>query len=126
VRASSLVVTRDDTTIEHHEAFSAYVYFLPSDGNKLQSSSYVCHSLLSPPSSDDAPDPEASVAEVAESELESDDPEPPFDESAFRAFRAFRLAARRRQRAARRGVTANGSATAAAETAASREGFFFF
>lgn len=78
---------------------------------------YVCHSLRSPPRSD----PEESVAALEselESELESDDPEPP---RAFRAFRAFRLAARSSTRAARRGVTANGSATAAAETAASRE-----
>ena len=87
MRASSLVVTRDDTTIEHHEASSAYVSFIGYLRNKR--GSYVCHSLLSPPSSDDAPDPEASVAEVAESELESDDPEPPSMKAPFALFAPF-------------------------------------
>ena len=78
------------------------------------------HSLLSPGSSDDEEaDPEDD--ELASDSLESD-PEPPTPQ--FRVFRAFRLAARNRNRAARRGVTANGSAAAAAETAASGRLFF--
>jgi hypothetical protein len=68
---------------------------------------FRCHSLLSPSSSDDdEPDPEDDEKVI--SELESDS-EP------FRR-RAKRLATRNRNRAARRGVTANGSAAAAAET----------
>jgi hypothetical protein len=68
---------------------------------------FRCHSLLSPWSSDDdEPDPEDDEKVI--SELESDS-EP------FRR-RASRLATRNRNRTARRGVTANGSAAAAAET----------